>query len=38
VLGEQSAHALASELFVVDDRDADFVRIGNQSAAVRSSG
>ena len=36
VLGEQSAHALARELFVVNDCDADLVGIGNQSAAVRS--
>ena len=36
VFGEESAHALARELFVVNDRDADLVGIGNQSAAVRS--
>ena len=36
VLGEQRPHALTRELFVVDDRDANLGRIGNQSAAVRS--
>ena len=36
VLSEERPHALARELFVVDDRDANLVRIGNQSAAVRS--
>jgi hypothetical protein len=36
MLREQGAHALARELFIVDNRDANLAGIGNQSAAVRS--